>query len=515
MSKYYVTTAIVYVNSPPHIGFAYEVIAADVVARFHRAAGRDVFFLTGSDEHSINVERKAREEGLEPKEYCDRMVALYKDVWKELDISYDRFIRTTDPAHERTTQGLLRQIHENGDIYAGDYEGWYCVSCEAFYRDADLAEGNCPVHKRKPEWIREKNYFFALSKYTGRLLEFFEKNPAFIQPETRRNEMLAMLRGGLEDVSISRAGLGWGIPFPLDPGQVVYVWVDALINYISGIGYGEDESGFDRYWPADLHIIGKDITRFHTLIWPAMLMSAGMEPPKKVFSHGFISLEGEKISSTRGNLIDPRELVRTYGVDAVRYFLLREIQFGQDGDYSEAAFTKRFNSDLANDLGNLLSRVLMMVEKYVDGRVPGRPAGQGAAGGELAELARAVSGDQEALFEGLRLSAALSRIWELVSRANRYVEESAPWMLAKEEGKKELLGAVLYDLLECLRVISILVSPFMPGAALRMREQLGLGAAAASVRLEDAKSWGLMEPGTQTARGEGLFPRLGGKGGKK
>ncbi len=373
MPRFYLTTAIDYVNSRPHLGTAYEKIAADVMARYRRLAGYDVRFVMGNDEHSQNVYRRAREQNLEPLEYCNRMEQEFRAVWRRLDISFDDFIRTTEPRHRAAVESLVRASFKAGDIYEGQYEGWYCVSCEAFKQEKDLVEGLCPIHRTKPEWIKERNYFFRLSAYRDRLLQHYRDHPEFVAPESRRNEMLRLLEAGLEDISVSRAGQAWGIPLPFDPSSVVYVWYDALINYAAAVGYGTDPKLFETWWPADLHVVGKDITRFHCVVWPAMLMSAGLPLPKQVFGHGWVLTKGEKMSKSLGTVLDPLDAAERFGPDPLRLYLTKEIVFGSDGDFTWDRFEEKYNVDLANNLGNLVNRVTAMAERYRQGRLVAAP----------------------------------------------------------------------------------------------------------------------------------------------
>jgi methionyl-tRNA synthetase len=505
--KFYITTAIDYVNASPHIGTAYEKIAADFLARARRLEGYDTRFLMGNDEHSVNVAREAAAQGLAPLEYCDRMEGKFRAVWEHLDISFDDFVRTTQPRHARAVQAIFAAVHRAGDIYKGKYEGYYCDSCEAFQQEKDLVDGLCPIHKRPPRWLEEDNYFFALSRFGDRLRDHILRNPDFVQPEIRRNEVLKVVEAGLEDVSVSRSGVQWGIPLPLDPSHVVYVWFDALINYISALGYPDDPDGLvARYWPADLHVIGKDITRFHCLIWPAMLMSAGIALPRSVWAHGFVSVNGEKLSKSRGNIIAPQEVTARFGVDGFRYLFLREVPFNRDGDFSWQTYTERYNADLANDLGNLLARTLAMVQRYCDGRVPRLMVGDERDAGLFGVLTAALV-DYRVHLEGCAISNALAAAWSCIQTANRYIEENKPWDLAKRPEGRERLQAVLRNLLEVLRHVSVMVYPAMPSKAAEMRRQLGLPADFAALRFDDElavsdREWAQVEPGPA------LFPRL-------
>ncbi len=504
MKKYYLTTAIDYVNARPHLGTAYEKIGADCLARYKRLAGYDTYFLIGTDEHSTNVEKEARRLGKDPQAYCDEMAEVFKVVWAKLNISYDQFIRTTDPMHEKAVRKIFEKIAENGYIYEGSYEGLYCVSCEEFLIEKDLEEGLCPRHRQKPELIKENNYFFALSRFADRLRKHIEDNPDFIRPESRKNEMLGVLSQGLEDISISRKGKKWGVPLPGAEDHVVYVWFDALINYVSALGFadGGDEK-YRRYWPADCHIIGKDITRFHCLIWPAMLMAAGIPLPASVFGHGFVYLKGAKMSKTMGNIIDPVEMASFFHPDGLRYLLLREIGFNRDGDFSVEQAVVRYNAELANELGNLFSRTLSMVNRYRGGDVP---AYSDECAGDLTKLAGDVVDRYNASMENLAFDQALDELWKVIQAANRYVEEKKPWELARSEEKKPL-DDVLRALLEVLRMASLLCIPFMPEKAMEMRRQLGLNDDPAVLRVDEAASPG--DPGwSRVGESIPLFPKL-------
>ncbi len=507
--KFFITTAIDYANSTPHLGTAYEKIGADVIARYRRLCGDDVFFLMGNDEHSLNVEKRARELGKEPQAYCDEMAERFEATWRKLDISYDRFIRTTEDEHKEAVRKLLGKINENGYIYKGHYEGWYCVSCEAFLQEKDLVDGMCANHKQKPEWIREQNYFFALSKFQGRLLEHIEKHPSFVQPENRRNEILNVIRGGLEDVSISRASVKWGIPLPFDEQSVAYVWIDALINYITGAGYARDEARFSEKWPADVHVIGKDITRFHCIIWPAVLWAASLEPPRVVWGHGFVNLAGAKMSKTLGTVLDPVEVAGKVGVDALRYFLVSEVPFDRDGDFTWERVQDRCNADLANGIGNLLARTTAMIERYQEGIVRRTPSTEATSKVfiENSHLGDALAG-YHAGMNAMLASRALEQAWRIVHSLDDFIATKKPFTLAKDPARSDEVADILYVCAEGLRLLAILVQPVMPTAAARMWEQLGLPNSVDAQHLPAALEWGCFPEETRVSKGDPLFPRL-------
>jgi methionyl-tRNA synthetase len=505
--KYYITTPIYYPNSSPHIGTAYTTIAADAMARLRRMKGDDVYFLTGTDENAQKIVRIAEGVGMDPHVYVDEIVEKFRELWRLLNISNDDFIRTTEERHAKVVQHIFKRLFEQGDIYKSEYEGWYCTPCETFWTENKLVEGKCPNPDcgREVELLKEESYFFKMSKYQDKLLQYIAENPDFIQPVSRRNEMIKFIESGLEDLCVSRTTFKWGIKVPFDPQHVVYVWLDALINYISALGYPDGEK-YQKYWPADVHFIGKDIMRFHSIIWPVILMALDIPLPKKVFGHGwFLSREGGKISKSRGNVQDSFELLRRYGSDPIRYFLLREMQYGTDGTYSEDDLVERLNSDLANDLGNYVSRTLAMIVKYNEGKVP-KPSSDTELEKGLKDLSVRVKNSVEEKMLTCDPAAALESVWQFISRCNKYVDETAPWSLAKDPTQRERLDTVLYTFADSLRILGILCAPFMPGVPEKIKPLLG-GEEFFS-DWEQAERWNIIQPGTVIRKGEPIFPRI-------
>ena len=500
---FYVTTPIYYVNDVPHIGHAYTTVAGDVLTRWRRLWGDDVLYLTGTDEHGLKIKQAAEAMGISPQELADRNSERFKETWQLLDIKNDVFIRTTEPRHYRAVQRFLQVVYDAGDIELGTYEGLYCVACEAYYNEDELLEGLCcPIHERPVERVTEENYFFKLSRYEQRLLDHYEAHPDAVQPETRRNEVLGFIKQGLRDFSMSRTSIDWGVPLPWDPKHVAYVWFDALFNYCTGVGYGEDEERFNRYWPAQYHLMGKDILRFHAVYWPAMLMSAGLEPPEHVFAHGWLLVGGQKMSKTRLNQIAPADLVADFGVDGFRYHFMVDQRFGPDGDFSYEAMMARYNADLANNFGNLANRVLNMAVNYCDGVVPDT-----REDGPLVDAAADSFERLRAAMDRLDFSGGFGAVWDLIRATNAYIEDRQPWALNKA-GEKTKTAAVLGDCLEALRIVSLLASPVIPNASAELWRRLGLEGTPEEQRLPDAAGWGRLPAGSRLEKGAPLFPRL-------
>jgi methionyl-tRNA synthetase len=509
--RFYVTTPIYYVNDVPHIGHAYTTIAADVIARFRRLRGEDVFFLTGTDEHGQKIERAADASGVKPIELADRVVLRFKNLWEKLGITNDDFIRTTEDRHRKAVQEIFRIIEGKGDIYVGEYEGWYDVRNEAFVTETQLEEYmNLPESTRPPlERIKEESYFFRLSKYQEKLIEHYMNHPEFIQPRNRRNEVMRFVEGGLKDLSVSRTTFSWGIPVPGDSKHVIYVWFDALTNYLTAAGFPDKQEDMKEIWPADIHLVGKDILRFHAVYWPAFLMSAGLPLPRQVFAHGWWTVEGEKMSKSLGNVVDPYKIVEEFGQDVLRYFLLREIPFGQDGDFSRSAIIGRINGELANGLGNLVSRSIGMIKKYAGGLIP-VPGPLLEPDVSIRENALRTVNEFEEYMDAIAFNKALSTLWDYIGVVNKYIDESSPWSLAKA-GEKERLDTIIWVLVESIRIVAILVYPFMPSAAAEIWSLLGYRERLESVRISDAKEWGRSNPGTSVGDVKSIFPRYDSK----
>jgi methionyl-tRNA synthetase len=509
LKTFYLTTPIYYPSGNLHIGHAYTTVAGDAMARYKRMRGYDVMFLTGTDEHGQKIQRKAEEKGITPQQYVDEIVSGIQELWGKLDISYDDFIRTTQERHKEVVEKLFARLVEQGDIYLDQYEGWYCTPCESFYTDRQLDNGNCPDCNRPVEKVKEESYFFKMSKYADRLLQFYEENPEFIQPESRKNEMINnFIKPGLEDLAVSRTTFDWGIKVPGDPKHVIYVWIDALSNYITALGYGtDDDSKYLNYWPADVHLVGKEIVRFHTIYWPIMLMALDLPLPKKVFAHGWLLMKDGKMSKSKGNVVDPVTLIDRYGLDALRYYLLREVPFGADGVFTPEGFVERVNFDLANDLGNLLNRTVAMINRYFDGVIPVYAGSEGEFDQQLHEMSKQTVRKYEEAMEKMEFSVALTAVWQLISRTNKYIDETQPWVLAKDEANQSALGNVMAHLAESLRQTAVLLQPFLTQTPKKIFAQLNV-LEEGLTSWESLETFGGIPEGTKVQKGEPIFPRL-------
>lgn len=509
LKTFYLTTPIYYPSGNLHIGHAYTTVAGDAMARYKRMRGFDVMYLTGTDEHGQKIQEKAQETNVTPQQYVDGIVEGIQELWKKLDISYDDFIRTTENRHKEIVEKIFAQLLEQGDIYLGEYEGWYCTPCESYYTETQLVDGNCPDCGRPVHRVKEESYFFKVSKYAERLLNYYEENPSFIQPESRKNEMINnFIKPGLEDLAVSRTTFDWGIKVPRNPKHVIYVWIDALSNYITALGYGSDnDSKYLKYWPADVHLVGKEIVRFHTIYWPIMLMALDLPLPKKVFAHGWLLMKDGKMSKSKGNVVDPVTLIDRYGLDSLRYYLLREVPFGADGVFTPEGFVERINFDLANDLGNLLNRTIAMINKYFDGVIPAYEGSNGEFDQALVQMNKETVIKYEEAMENMEFSVALASIWQLVSRSNKYIDETKPWVLAKEETDRQALASTMYHLAESLRRISVLLQPFLTRTPKKIFTQLNID----KVELtswESLDTFGTIPEGIQVQKGDPIFPRL-------